>query len=214
MIQIVKINPRNPEPEKILLAAEVINAEGVIGYPTETVYGIGSSINYESAIRRIYEIKKREQQKPLSIIIGEPSKLRDLVLEVSPTAERLIQAFWPGPLTLVFAAAPSLNPLLLAGGNTVGIRVPGSKICLELLKKCNEAIVSTSANISGTPEAKTATDVLDSFAEKLDLIIDGGPSQDSIPSTVVEVIGSRPIIRRVGVISEKEIHDALEQRKI
>ena len=97
-------------------------------------------------------------------------------------------------------------------GKTVGIRVPGSKICLELLKQCGEAIVSTSANVSGTTDPKTASDVMDSFGESLNLIIDGGPSQDGIPSTVVEIISSRPIIRRAGVISEKEIHDALQER--
>lgn len=205
MVKIIKVNPENPEPERIARATEVIVGGGVIGYPTDTVYGLGCSVNHQAAIQRIYELKKRDITKPLNLIIADVEQLHGLVLEISPTAQRLIQAFWPGPLTLIFKAAPSLNQALLGHGNTVGIRIPDSRICLELLRQSGAAIISTSANLSGGPEPITAEEVIESFATKIDLVIDSGPSPGTVPSTVVDTTGSQPIIRRVGVISENQI---------
>jgi len=205
LVEIIKIDPVNPEPEKIAVAAAVINSGGVIGYPTETVYGIGCCVHHEEAVRRIYELKKRVKHKPLSVIIADRNQLCDLVEGISPIAERLMQAFWPAPLTLIFNASLSLGAVLLAHGNTIGIRIPASQICLDLLRQSGTAIVSTSANLSGKPDARTAGQVIESFGAKLDLIIDGGATPRSAPSTVVDTTSLQPKLVRVGAISEDEI---------
>jgi L-threonylcarbamoyladenylate synthase len=204
--EIIKINQEKPEPERIARAAAAITSGGVISYPTETVYGIGCSIHHQAAIQRIYELKKRETNKPLSLIVADREQLQDIVLEISPIAEQLIQAFWPGPLTIIFQAAPTLNPILLGQGKSVGIRIPDNRICLDLLRQSATAIVSTSANLSGSPAPTTVKEVIASVGAVLDLIIDGGPTLGSVPSTVVDTTGPEPVICRVGTITENEIN--------
>lgn len=205
VLKVIKINPDKPEPDRIAKSAQVIIGGGVIGYPTETVYGLGCNIYCDKAVQRVFKLKKRKARKPLSVIIANRDQLNDLVLAISPIAEKLIQAFWPGPLTLIFKAAPALSQALLAKGSTIGVRIPGNPICLGLLKQCGTAIVSTSANLSGDLNPVTAEQVIESFGSKLDLVIDGGPAQGQVPSTVVDTTEGRPIIRRVGAISKEQI---------
>lgn len=216
-MEILKINPDNPEIELLNRAAEIILKDGVIGYPTETVYGLGANALSDRAVGKIFELKNREKNKPIIIIAAETEQVKQLVAWFPDVAMSLAKYFWPGPLTMVFEAASHLPKPLLGGGNHIGIRIPGNRICLELLKRCGVPITSTSANISGQQNPINAKEVIENFGDKLDLIIDGGTSLSRIASTVVKVDVDRIALIREGAISkltiEQEIGKIIDETK-
>ena len=204
-MKVLKINPNNPEIELLNQAAEVILNEGVIGYPTETVYGLGANALSDLAVEKVFELKNREQNKPILIIAAEIGQVKQLVSRFPDTAMSLANRFWPGPLTIVFEAASHLPKSLLGGGHQIGVRIPGNKICLELLARCGVPITSTSANITGKQNPINAKEVIENFGNKLDLILDGGTSVSRIPSTVVKIDDDCVTLIREGAISKKTI---------
>jgi L-threonylcarbamoyladenylate synthase len=210
MAELLKINPLAPEDDLIGRAARVLQNGGVIGYPTETVYGIGCNIFSPAAVKRIYQMKKRETDKAFILIAADIIQIKDIVAEIPETAERLMDNFWPGPLTMVFKASPSLATTEFRRVKTIAVRIPDCAICLALLKACGYPIVSTSANLSGQPAATTAQEVISPFNDYLDLIVDGGKTPSDIPSTVVDLTKSPVKIVREGAISKLEINTVLE----
>jgi L-threonylcarbamoyladenylate synthase len=201
-MKVLKIDPDNPEIGLLNQAAEIILNDGVIGYPTETVYGLGANALSDLAVEKVFELKNREQNKPILIIATEIEQVKQLVPRFPDTAMSLANRFWPGPLTMVFEAASHLPKLLLGGGNQIGIRIPGNKICLELLALCGVPITSTSANITGKQNPISAKEVIENFGNKLDLILDGGTSLLRIPSTVMKIDDDHVTIIREGAISK------------
>jgi L-threonylcarbamoyladenylate synthase len=210
MTEIIKMNPLIPEPELILRAAKILINGGVIGYPTETVYGIGCSAFNTQAVNRIYDLKNRDRSKALILIAADVIQISDLVETIPPAAERLIENFWPGPLTIVFNSSSHLQEFAFRKSKTIAVRIPDSKICQSLLTVCGFPIVSTSANKSGGCAATHAKDVLSIFGEQLDALIDGGPTPSTVPSTVVDITKSPARIVRIGSISTLEIETVLE----
>jgi len=210
MSDVLKINPIRPEEDLIGLAARVLQNGGVIGYPTETVYGIGCSVFNADAVNRIYDLKNRDRSKALILIAADVMQISDLVEEIPEAAERLMENFWPGPVTLVFKASPRLQQFAFRKLKTIAIRIPDCAICLALLKACGVPIVSTSANLSGEPASTTALEVMNTFGSTLDLIIDGGETPSKTPSTVVDVTRSPARIIREGAISTLEINTVLD----
>jgi len=210
MTQLLQIHPRHPEEDLIARAARILQNDGVIGYPTETVYGIGSNIFSSEAVRRIYQLKQRDQSKALIVIAADVLQISDLVSDIPEAAERLMENFWPGPLTLIFNASVEFQESAFRKAKTVAIRIPDSPLCLSLIKTCGFPIVSTSANISGEQPATTAQEVISAFGQQLDLIIDGGLSPSRVPSTVVDVTRSPVRIVRDSSISRLEIDTVLE----
>lgn len=204
-MKILKVNPLNPAPELLKEAASVILNDGVIGYPTETVYGLGANALSAAAIAKVFRLKQRDPQKPILILAHDLDQLRKLVIEFSPIAELLAQAFWPGPLTMIFKAEAHLDKQLMGTGNTIGIRIPANRICLELMQLCGVPLTSTSANLAGGKNPISATEVTYNFKNKLDLIIDGGIARSRMPSTVLDLSVEKPVIRRPGLISKKSI---------
>ena len=207
--KILKINPEQPQLELLKSVTEIILNNGVIGYPTETVYGLGANALSDVAVEKVFDLKGREKNKPILIISSKIEQVKSLVSSFPEKVEALARAFWPGPLTMVLKADPRLSRLLLGGGNQVGIRIPGNKICLELLKRCGVPITSTSANISGQKNPISASEVCENFGHKLDLIIDGGKSQSRVPSTVVVVEEDTVKLIREGVISKFKIEQVI-----
>jgi L-threonylcarbamoyladenylate synthase len=205
MGHVLNINPAAPESDKIRLAADIIQNGGVIAYPTETVYGLGANIYNATAVNRIYTLKGREQQKALIVIVHSFDLLQELVTHVSDEASLLIQHFWPGPLTMIFSAKPSVPEFITGGGKTIAIRIPNHPICRELIKACHAPLASTSANLAGGQNPTTAREVAETFGAQLDLIIDGGPSQSNIPSTVLDVTGKKVRLVRQGAITIETI---------
>lgn len=210
MIELIKIDPDQPEQNNIHRAASILMNNGVIGYPTETVYGIGCNTFNAKAVNRIYDLKNRDRGKALIVITADVIQISDLVETIPEQAERLIDNFWPGPLTIVFKASSRLQEFAFKKSKTIAVRIPDSKICLSLLKRCGFPLVSTSANKSGEPAATHAQEVISIFGDQLDAVIDGGPAPSKMPSTVVDITKKPARIVREGSISTLEINTVLE----
>ena len=197
--KLLTIDAQNPEPEKIKEAAAVIKKGGIVGFPTETVYGLAADFFNQQAVEKIFQIKKRPAQKPLAVQIGDIADLEKLECAVPASAFQLISKFWPGPLTLVFAR----------GAATLGVRIPDNPIARSLIKESQTPIVAPSANLSGEPAAKTAEEVLQTFAGRIEMVIDSGETELGIASTVVDLSVSPYRILRAGAIAAKEIQQVL-----
>lgn len=156
-------------------------------------------------MRRVYEIKGRDLTKPLLLLIPDVESLSPLVKRISIRARRLMEAFWPGPLTLVFQASESVPRVCLGGGNTVAVRLPNSSVALALLREVAAPVTASSANPSGGPQPTSAGVVASHLGNLVDLIVDGGPCEDDRPSTLVDVTGSQPVVLRPGRISEETL---------
>jgi L-threonylcarbamoyladenylate synthase len=166
-------------------ACEIIEAGGVIIFPTETVYGIGASIHNESAIKRIFELKKRPLSKPLPVMISNLDQLNELASEIPESAKEYLKE-WPGPLTLVFKKSEKVSDLITSGGKTVAIRMPDHEIALEIIERCGP-IVATSANLSGEHAPVSAEEV----KIHADVIIDDGISAIGTPSRIIDLSGKQ-----------------------
>jgi len=210
MSETIKINSKQPEDDLISRAVRILRKDGVIGYPTETVYGIGSNIFSAAAVDRIYNLKSRDRSKALIVIAADIIQVGDLVEEIPEAAERLMENFWPGPLTMVFRASRELLGSPFHRSHTIAIRIPDCPICLALLKSSGFPIISTSANRSNEPPAVTAEQVNEKFGDELDLIIDGSETLSTTPSTVVDVTRLPVRVLREGAISRLEIDTVLE----
>lgn len=201
------------KPEDILSAARLLSHGGVCVIPTDTVYGLAARVLSEDALDRAYAVKQRPPEKRVPILIASASDLTFLVEQVPRTAWKLISAFWPGALTLVLPARRSVSQRVRGGGNTVGVRVPASRSCLQLLECLGEPVVGTSANVGGHPAARTAAEALTQLGEQVDAILadDGGVS-GGLPSTVAEVVDTEVLIHRRGAIPVDAIRAAVNTR--
>jgi L-threonylcarbamoyladenylate synthase len=191
--EIYKIDPSAPDRESLVAAAEAVLRGGVIAFPTDTVYGLGCSLFDVSAVEMIERLKRRDKTLAVISLIPEPAQALGLAAFVSPVAERLIQAYWPGPLSLIFKAAPIVPSRVRGAGGTVALRCPEDRLCHALLDFIGGPVVSSSANISGQPTAETAEEVVQIFGNQIDVILDGGPLRDRKPSTLIDV--STPDVR-------------------
>ena len=193
----------------IARAAELIRAGGLVAVPTETVYGLAANGLDGTAVERIYEVKGRPAAKPLSLMVPGPAALDVYGRNIPRGARVLAEAFWPGPLTIVVEADPKIPEIVLAGGDTVGLRCPDSPKTLELLKLAGVPLAAPSANPSGAPSPKTAEDVLAYFDGKIEAVIDGGPCGIGTESTIIDLTVSPYRILRRGALDEEEIRRAL-----
>lgn len=186
-------------PRAIEWAAERIASGGVVGIPTDTVYGIAASLAHADALERIYEIKGRPDRMPLPVLVSSIEALSHLV-HVDDAIIPLMDAFWPGPLTLVLPASARVPKRVLGPGDTVGVRLPNHPIAIEVIDKSGGAVACTSANRTGEEPGHTATEVADSIGDQLDLILDSGRSPGGVASTVVAIDGITLRFLREGAI--------------
>lgn len=192
-------------------AAEIIKNGGLVAVPTETVYGLAGNGLDEEAVKQIYEIKGRPQVKPLSLMVPGAEAMDRYCEDVPEGARMLAQRFWPGPLTIVLKAKDHIPSIVLAGGDTVGLRCPDHPMTLELLKKAGVPFAAPSANPSGEESPKTAQKVQDYFAGKIGGIIDGGECGIGLESTIISMAQKPYRILRQGALAEKEIASALAE---
>ncbi|MRR16016.1 MAG: threonylcarbamoyl-AMP synthase [Deltaproteobacteria bacterium] len=205
MPQILKIDADHSAEDIIGSAAAIISRGGVIAYPTETIYGLGADATNEQAVRRIFGIKGRNFNNPVSIIIGSRGDVDPLVAGVPKTAQKLMDAFWPGPLTIVFEASPSVSELLTAGSGKIGIRLSGHSGAREISRKAGKPLTATSANLSGEPECADAGEVIRQLGDKIDAVLDLGNTAKQIASTLIDVTLYPPVILRTGAITYEDI---------
>lgn len=208
-MNVVNIDVEHPDPVSVRRIADVITQGGVIVYPTDTIYGIGVNAFDDEAIKRVFALKQRDLAKPLLVIVHNLDMVKLLVSTIPVVAHRLIERFWPGPLTILFPAVEHISNKLAAGTGKIGIRIPDNRLCLELVSFCGKPITSTSANVSGGANPMSVQQVADSICSNVDVIIDGGMLKSSVPSTVVDVTTGDVVIVREGVISSEEIENAL-----
>lgn len=199
-MELLTVDPEKPDSTSLLAAAEAVLRGGVIAFPTDTLYGLGCSLFDVSAVHMIARLKRRDPSHAYISLIPESRQVYGLAGEVNETAERLIAKYWPGPLSLIFRAAPIVPPRVRGAGGTVALRHPKDRLCERLLDTIGGPVVSSSANLSGQVPAETAEEVIRVFGNQLDLVLDGGPRRGGMPSTLVDVSAPRPRLLRRGVI--------------
>ncbi len=177
---------------------------GVAAFPTEAFYGLGVRYDDSRALERLYILKKRPKDKAIPLIIGERSLLTLIAETPGLLAERLMDRFWPGPLTLLIRARSDLHELIAAGGK-VAVRIPGSSFALELVRSLPFPVTATSANLSGMPPAVHPDELVACFGQALDIIVDGGETPGGRPSTIVDVKDDALEIVRTGAVPVEEI---------
>lgn len=185
-------------------AAEIISRGGVIGYRTDTLYGLGADPLNVEAVSKVLDLKGREAGKPILLLIADQEVIPRYLPQTSTAFNQLSERFWPGPLTLIGEARPGLPHELTAGTETLGLRLPESKTVRDLIRACGGALTATSANPSGKPAALSALDV-ESYFPQIDLIIDSGRVTSTEPSTVLKAIGSQSQLIREGAIKRSEL---------
>ena len=207
----IKVDPRNPQRGAIAQAAEVLKKGGLVAFPTETVYGLGADVFNLEAINRLFQAKGRLFTNPLPIQIAEINQLETLVPSIPQKARELIQRFWPGPLTLVFPRSERVSPLVTAGKNTVGIRIPRNEVALALLRAFGGPLAVPSANpsASGSRSNTTGEQVVQDFKGKIDLILDAGSTEIGMESTVLDISTQPPAILRLGAITAEQLKEVL-----
>src|SRR2546426_4404103 len=187
------IQSRRISKSSLREAGEVVRGGGVIAFPPEPFYGLGVDPFNAPAVQRLYARKARSPQTtPILVLIRSRRELRALVSEITPAAERLMQACWPGPLTLVFRAAEAVPSVLTAGTGTIGVRLSAYPDVQRVLEMIGGPLTGTSANRTGQPPATTAEEVERAFRAEVDLIVNGGPTPGGLPPTVVDTTVSPP----------------------
>ena len=200
MRQQQRIDSQHPDPALIRRAADLLREGKLVAYPTETFYALGADPRNPAAVESIFAAKGRPERMALPLIAADRRAVLESVREFSDAAERLASAFWPGALTLVLPASPSLPPRLLGNGHTVGIRISPHPVAAALAGAFASAIVATSANRSGQPAPMTAADVRQALGDEVALIIDGGPTLGGHASTVLDLTTDPPRVVRSGAV--------------
>ena len=198
----------------ILRAAEIIKEGGIVAFPTETVYGLGADAFNPLAVARIFEVKRRPYFDPLIVHVANPSDVRKLAKEILSNAKKLIERFWPGPLTIVLLKEEDIPDIVTAGLPTVAIRMPNHPMALSLIKESKCPIAAPSANPFGYLSPTTAEHVRDQLGDQVDLILDGGPCPVGIESTILSFLEEKPRLLRPGGVSLEEIESIIGKVEI
>jgi L-threonylcarbamoyladenylate synthase len=196
------------ENDQYLRAVEVLRGGGVVALPTDTVFGLCAVAADDAAVRRLYEIKRRRLDQPLPLFVADADQAA-LVAGITPAAAVLMARFWPGALTVVVPLRPSFATLAAAGSGSIGLRAPADAFLRELARQLGP-ITGTSANLSGQPEARSATEVRAQLGDAVDLIVDAPPASSGPPSTVVDCTGTPVRVLREGAVTRAAIASELK----
>ncbi|MFW6284667.1 MAG: L-threonylcarbamoyladenylate synthase [Desulfosalsimonas sp.] len=206
---ISRIDVRFPDPAVIGAAAGCIRRGGLVIFPTRSLYGLGADALNPEAVDRVFSAKNRPAKNPVSILIGSPDLLENFVAEISDSAQRIIDRFWPGGITLVFRAVPGLPKNLTANTGTIGIRLPAHPAAAALVRAAGTAVTATSANTSNAPGAGRVSDISDPVARAAHMILDAGPLAAGSGSTILDVTCEPPAVLRQGAVSESRLQQVL-----
>jgi len=207
--RILKVNPENPEEEKISQAAGVISDGGLVAFPTETVYGLGADGLNEEAVKKIFSAKSRPQDNPLIVHVSRLEQVEELVREIPEKAKKLMKEFWPGPLTLIMKKSDSVPDVVSCGMDSVAVRMPQNKIALGIIDKSDCPVSAPSANLSGRPSPTDAEHVIEDLAGRVDMIINGGSVNIGLESTVLDLTSEIPVILRPGRITKSQLENVI-----
>ena len=212
--QFIKIDIENPELERVAAAAEILQHGGLVAFPTETVYGLGGNALDPEAAGKIYAAKGRPSDNPLIAHIADREALYELVAEIPPAAEILMDLYWPGPMTLVFHKTDKVPYGTTGGLDTVAVRMPSHPVARALIRAAGVPVAAPSANLSGRPSPTKAEHVLEDMDGRIDMILDGGEVGIGLESTIIDVTSERPSLLRPGFISEEMLRDVLGEVEV
>ncbi len=195
------------DPAAIAEAARVIRAGGLVGFATETVYGLGADASSDTAVAGIFAAKGRPSDHPLIVHVAEPAQVASYAIDVPPFAERLMKTLWPGPLTVILKRQPGVAAAAAGGQDSIGLRCPAHPVAQALLKACATGVAAPSANRFGRVSPTTARHVAEEFGDAL-LVLDGGPCEVGIESSIVDCTRGRPVLLRPGVFTRAQLEAA------
>ena len=201
MTLILPVDPRTPQPDVIVRAAQCLREGGLVAFPTETVYGLGANALDGAAAARIFEAKTRPAHDPLIVHVAQASEITRVAHSIPALAWQLADAFWPGSLTLVLPRQPLVPDVVTAGGSTVAVRVPRHPVASALIAAAGVPVAAPSANLFSRPSPTTAAHVLSDLAGRIDLILDGGATDVGVESTVLDLTSTPPRILRPGAVT-------------
>lgn len=206
MSNVIKIET-DDNTKNLKIAANIIKKGGIVIFPTETVYGIGTNGLDEEAVKKLYEVKDRPLNKPISLLVSNFDMINQVAKDITEMEYKIMKNFFPGPLTIILNKKSCVPDILTANGNTVGIRMPDNEIALKLIELSGVPIATPSANISGRPSGIDIEDIKKDFEGKVDLFIDSGKSKIGNGSTIVKVEDNEIKILRQGIITKEQIED-------
>lgn len=198
-MKILKINANNPEKDKIKTAVNVLKRGGTVVYPTDTVYGIGANIFDAKAVQKVYQVKERSPLKPISACVSKIENIHKIAY-MDENTEKMIEKILPGPFTVILKKKKSVPSILTSGREKIGVRIPDSKVCMELSNTF--PITTTSANISGEKIPESLDGILKQLDGGVDLILDAGVCKHGIHSTVIDMTDSPKIVRKGAIIPD------------
>jgi L-threonylcarbamoyladenylate synthase len=193
--------------QQVELGVSMLSQGRLVVFPTDTVYGLGASVNIPRAVGRVFALKERPLNMALPLLLADISQISEVAESVPPIAWLLAEKFLPGALTIVLHKSKSVPGIVTGGGRTVAVRVPAHPVPVSLARGLGAPIVGTSANLSGKPSVLTADEVYSQFGDRIGLIIDGGRCPGGKESTVIDVTGEVPAVLREGAISREELRE-------
>lgn len=205
----IKVDQTRPEADAIAEAGLILRGGGLVAFPTETVYGLGADATNSLAVARIFKAKGRPPDNPIIVHVASRSQLSSLVASIPAEAEVLMDAFWPGPLTIILPAGRDVPAEVTAGLRTVAVRMPDHPVALALIKAAGVPVAAPSANLSGKPSPTQAEHVLQDLDGRIEAILDGGPAGVGVESTVLDLTSEAPVILRPGGITPEELRACL-----
>ncbi len=213
MTEILSLHPEFPDEKVIRRAISLIQEGAICAYPTETFYGLGVDITNELAIKRLFDVKRRDFGNPIAAIVADRAMLVSIIREVPERALMLMDKFWPGPLTVLFRTNDQISRQLTTNTGKIGIRISSHPVAQALVRGLGRPLSTTSANLSGFPPASQVKHVRNYFGEKIDLVLDAGELPPSLGSTVVDVTEEKLAIIREGVIPVDMIFNLFEKEE-
>lgn len=207
--KVLKVSSEELNSRSIKEAADVLQGGGLVAFPTETVYGLGADAFNETAIKKVFEAKQRPNDNPLIVHIANFEQLMHTAPFLPAPAKLLVETFWPGPLTLVVERSSSVPDVVTANLNTVAVRMPKHPVTLALIEEFGRGIVGPSANVSGTPSPTKAEHVYADLGGKIDMILDAGPTEIGVESTILDVTVNPPVVLRRGGLPIEKIEEII-----
>ncbi len=212
--EILIVNPDQLNLNKIRTALDYIQEGEIVAFPTDTIYGIGCDVFIPEAVENIYSIKNRALDKPINVLISNQEQIYDLAKNIKPKFFRLVEEFWPGPLTIVVEKNSDVPDIVTSKLNTVGVRMPNNLVVQSIIDMTNTPLATTSANIADEESALTAEKVLEYFEGKIPCVIDGGRTDIGEPSTIVDIAADPPRIIRQGAVSSTELRKIISNLRV
>lgn len=214
MTSVFEIDSESPEDTKIQEAVEILRKGGICAYPTETFYGLGVDVTNDAAIKRLFDLKRRDYGNPVAVIVSDREMLASIVREIPEKAKVLMDVFWPGPLTILFQTNQRISDRLTTNTGKIGIRISSHPVATALTRELARPLTTTSANLSGFPPSLNRRHLKSYFGGKIDAIIDSGVLLPSGGSTVVDVTEDKLTVIREGVIKAEVIFKYFEEDEI